>query len=360
MKRVGAIGLILVLPAVVFGQTSPNKANTERTIQELSERYVSAMVQRDVKILDDLLVEEFLIYYPRGVIKTKAALLETLRKPAVAGNPAPPTYALSDARVRRVGDTAMLTALLTAARVDSPGVIDHHRRTLTWAWRKDRWRLMHDQWSLTGDAAEAEYWSDYFYGKNQNFNRNPNSLLVQAVQGRRPGKALDVGMGEGRNAIYLAKQGWKVTGIDRAEGALAVARQQAFQQGVRITPILQSDEEFDWGGEQWDLIAVLYVSAVRGNVEKIRDSLRPGGLVVVEAFLKRPGDQKSGTVYEPGELRKLFDKGFQILHYEESETVADYGQKNMKMVRLIACKAAEQSSGCTIRVRRGHRKNFSE
>jgi len=46
-----------------------------------------------------------------------------------------------------------------------------------------------------------------------------------------------------------------VTGIDRAEGALAVARQRARDQGVRITPILQSAEEFDWGCERWDLVA---------------------------------------------------------------------------------------------------------
>ena len=271
--------------------------------------------------------------------------------------------------MRRVGDTAILTVILTATRVDDPGVINNNRRTLTWARQDGRWRLMHDQWSLVGDAGEAEYWSDYFHGKNQNFNRNPNSLLTQAVEGRRPGKALDVGMGEGRNAIYLAKQGWQVTGIDRAEGALAVARQQANKQGVKITPILQSAEEFDWGREQWDLVALLYVSAVRGNVAKIRESLRPGGLVVVEAFLAPPGSPARGTEYEPGELRKMFGEGFEILRYEETEGVADYGQKRMQLVRLVASKTVTQTSasgqteqpaersshGCKVQARRSRR-----
>ncbi len=90
--------------------------------------------------------------------------------------------------MRRAGDTAILTAVLTVKRVDSPGVINTNRRTLVWVRRHGRWRLMNDQWSLAGDAWQSEYWSDFFHGKNQNFKRDPNSLLVKAVKGRRPGK----------------------------------------------------------------------------------------------------------------------------------------------------------------------------
>ncbi len=119
-------------------------------------------------------------------------------------------------------------------------------------------------------------------------------------------------------------------------GALAVARQAAIKQGVRITPILQTAEEFDWGRQQWDLVALLYVGAVRGNVAKIRESLRPGGLVVIEAFLAPPGKPGGGAVYAHGELRKMFADGFKILHYKETEGVADYGRERMQLVRLIA------------------------
>jgi len=76
----------------------------------------------------------------------------------------------------------------------------------------------------------------YFHAKNQNFKRSPNSLLVEAVKGRRPGSALDVGMGEGRNAIYLAKQGWHVTGIDRAEGALPSPANTPISRASRSPP----------------------------------------------------------------------------------------------------------------------------
>ena len=96
---------------------------------------------------------------------------------------------------------------------------------------------------------------------------------------------------------------------------------------MKITPILQSAEEFDWGRQRWDLIALLYFHAVRENMAKVRESLRPGGLVVVEAFLVPPGSPERGVEYRPGELRKLFDEGFETLRYEETEGVADYGQK---------------------------------
>jgi len=344
MKRVGVVLLVIVLQASASGQQVPGDPNTDSEIREQTDCYFDAIERRDVKALDDLLVDECLVFYPRGVLDTKATLLEAMRKSGLAGGPMQSKHTLSDVKVRRVGDTVVLTTMLTTKREDTPGV--SNRRTLIWTPQGGRWRLMHDQWSLVGDAGEAEYWSDYFHGNNQNFNRKPNSLLAQAVEGLRPGKALDVGMGEGRNAIYLAKRGWEVTGIDRAEGALAVARQKASEQGVRITPILQSAEEFDWGGGRWDLVALLYVNAVRGNVAKIRESLRPGGLVVVEAFMAPPGSPGRGVEYKSGELRKLFDEGFEILRYEETEGVADYGQKSKQLVRLVGYRTMTQASSC--------------
>jgi SAM-dependent methyltransferase len=344
MKRVGVVLLVIVLQTWASGQQASGDPNTDSEIREKTERYFDAIERRDVKALDDLLVDECLVFYPRGVLDTKATLLEAMRKSGLADGPMQSKRTLSDAKVRRVGDTVVLTTMLTTKRGDAPEF--SNRRTLTWARQDNRWRLMHDQWSLVGDAREAEYWSDYFHGNNQNFNRKPNSLLAQAVEEIRPGKALDVGMGEGRNAICLAKRGWEVTGIDRAEGALAVARQQARDQGVRITPILQSAEEFDWGRERWDLVALLYFTAVRENVAKIRESLRPGGLVVVEAFLAPPGSPGRGVEYNSGELRKLFAEGFEILRYEETEGVADYGQKRAQLVRLVGYRTMTQASSC--------------
>lgn len=344
MKRVVAVLLVVVLQAPASGQQTPGEANTDSNIREQAERYFDVIDRGDVKVLDGLLVEECLVFYPRGVVDTKATLLETLGKRGPAETSMPANRTLSEVKVRRVGDMAVLTATLMTKGGDAPAA--SNRRTLTWARQGDRWRLVHDQWSLVGDAQEAEYWSDYFRGDNQNFSRKPNALLAQAIEKCQPGKALDVGVGDGRNAVSLAKRGWDVTGIDRAEGALAVARQHASDQGVKITPVLQSAEEFDWGRQRWDLVALLYVPVVRGNVARVRESLKPGGLVVIEAFLVSPGSPKRGVDYEPGELRRLFEEGFEILRYEETEGIADYGQKQTQLVHLVGCRIATPAPSC--------------
>lgn len=98
------------------------------------------------------------------------------------------------------------------------------------------------------------------------------------VKGRTAGTALDVGMGQGRNALYLAQQGWTVTGFDPAEKAVAVAQAQAKALGVTLETRIEGDETFDFGQNRWDLVVLSYVS-LRDLVPKIVASLKPGGLV---------------------------------------------------------------------------------
>ncbi len=59
------------------------------------------------------------------------------------------------------------------------------------------------------------------YSNAPGFSTNANALLVSAVTGRKPGRALDVGMGQGRNAVFLAVEGWNVTGFDISDVGLA-------------------------------------------------------------------------------------------------------------------------------------------
>src|SRR5690348_13287570 len=64
------------------------------------------------------------------------------------------------------------------------------------------------------------------------FNTEPNALLAETVRDLKPGRALDVHMGQGRNAVYLATKGWEVTGFDFSEGGVAAARRAAEKAGV--------------------------------------------------------------------------------------------------------------------------------
>ena len=84
-------------------------------------------------------------------------------------------------------------------------------------------------------------------------------------------------MGQGRNTIYLAQQGWDSVGFDPADRAVAAAQDQAAKLGVKITTHVARAEDFDWGTAQWDLIVLSYVGA-REYVGKVLAALRPGGM----------------------------------------------------------------------------------
>ena len=165
------------------------------------------------------------------------------------------------------------------------------------------------------------------------FSTTPNRLLVSAVEGVRPGKALDVGMGQGRNAVYLASKGWDVTGFDVAEVGLQKAREQAAAAGVTIKTVHASNEEFDFGEKRWDLIAILYAIEKR-SVYRVRDALTPGGLVVIEAGHAMTSGAHG---FESNELLEIF-KGFRIIKYEDTIGPYEWANKDERIVRLIAQK----------------------
>lgn len=171
------------------------------------------------------------------------------------------------------------------------------------------------------------------------FNTDPNQFLMRMLETLEPGKALDVGMGQGRNTIYLAQQGWDVTGFDPADLAIESARQAADSLDLEINTVVARAEDFDWGEDQWDLVLLSYVGG-RNYVESVTRSLRTGGVVILEAFHLDATKNSSigrGVVFETNELLKLF-QGFRILQYEDVDAVADFGQQQTRVVRLMAQK----------------------
>ena len=189
-----------------------------------------------------------------------------------------------------------------------------------------------------GERLETERWNQILTSANPTFNTAPNAFLVEVAKTRTRGTALDVGMGQGRNAIYLAQQGWTVTGFDPAERAVAAADEQARKVGVKLTTAVADDEHFDWGTSKWDLIVLSYVGA-REMVPHVLESLRPGGVVVVEAFHRDATKNASiggGVVFDNNELLQLFGK-LRVIRYEDAEAQGDFGaRRTTRIVRLAA------------------------
>ncbi|MCB2410345.1 class I SAM-dependent methyltransferase [Hymenobacter lucidus] len=193
---------------------------------------------------------------------------------------------------------------------------------------------------------ERELWNHFLTDetwRSTRFNAQPNTLLVESVRGRPPGKALDVNMGEGRNALYLAGLGWAVTGIDIADQALAFAQQRARQLGRPLTTIQHDANTYDWGCGQWDLIVLCYADEST-HVPQVQAALRPGGLLVFENFHtdvnqargNRPGQEVG---FATDELRSCYAAaGFTIVRYEEPIGVADFSREAHRLVQLVAQK----------------------
>lgn len=190
------------------------------------------------------------------------------------------------------------------------------------------------------DRLEVERWNQILTSPKPAFNTQPNAFLVRMVQGRKPGRALDVGMGQGRNAIFLAAQGWNVTGFDPAERAVAAAVQEAKARGVTLTTEIVGSEKFDFGRNRWDLIVLSYVS-FRDELPKIIDALAPGGMVVVEGFHRDTTQKRpvgGGVVFDTNELLKLFAP-LRVVQYEDLEGPTDFGVgEPNRLVRLAAIK----------------------
>jgi 2-polyprenyl-3-methyl-5-hydroxy-6-metoxy-1,4-benzoquinol methylase len=173
------------------------------------------------------------------------------------------------------------------------------------------------------------------------FSKQPNTLLVEAIENKKPGTALDVGMGQGRNSLYLASKGWKVTGIDIADEAIAVAKQQAEKQKLSINAVLSSRQDFGFGTEQWDLVAYIYEGCLDVDiVAKIKKSMKHKGIIVFEFFHREAGIKMSRPAFgcESNTVKELFQNagGFEIVRYQETNSIADFGLEEYKLVKLVA------------------------
>jgi SAM-dependent methyltransferase len=190
-----------------------------------------------------------------------------------------------------------------------------------------------------GDRAEVERWNRILTSAKPMFNTAPNTFLVEMTKGLKPGRALDVGMGQGRNTIYLAQQGWDSVGFDPAERAVAAAQEQASKVGAKITTHVARAEDFDWGDAKWDLIVLSYVGG-REYAGKVLSALRPGGMVILEGFHRDATKTRpigGAVVFDTNELLQLF-AGFRVVRYEDTNAVGDFGLFDTRVVRLAAVK----------------------
>ena len=211
-----------------------------------------------------------------------------------------------------------------------------------------RLHVLRGQFTEQPEGIEMIY--DPLYGKSltgdlekDGFKTAPNAFLVEAMKGIKPGgQALDVGAGMGRNAIHLASLVWDVTGIDLSAKGLALMQANAEKAGLKVRTLKTSYEDFDFGKERWDLVAMILSWAPveePGFLARLKYSIRRGGYVVFEHVVQRSENPFPPGVHAPaaGALRELF-KDFEILTYREMDHSGDWGGPPTPHVWMVARK----------------------
>ena len=152
----------------------------------------------------------------------------------------------------------------------------------------------------------------------------PDASLVELARSLKAGKAIDVGMGQGRNALFLAQQGWDVTGIDVSDLGVAEAKKRAEKLGVHIDARVQDVYRYDFGENRWDLVCLMYFiipGTQPGLYQQIANAVKPGDHVIVE-----------GTGLPPlqtllAEVGKWLPTKLHVVRLEYRETEGGWGRR---------------------------------
>ncbi len=158
---------------------------------------------------------------------------------------------------------------------------------------------------------DAQDWDARYGGSELIWGSGPNRFLVEEIGDSVPGAALDVACGEGRNAIWLAEKGWRVTGVDFSRVALDKAGAMAVERGVQVEWVQADLGEWEPSGV-FDLVVVMYlhlpVDLRRQIFTRLAAAVAEGGIMLVVGHHRanllegHGGPQDAAVLYTPEEV----------------------------------------------------------
>lgn len=184
-----------------------------------------------------------------------------------------------------------------------------------------------------------EFWNERYSSKEFAYGERPNEHLRAKLKGVQPGKILFPAEGEGRNAVYAAAQGWKVSAFDISEEGKKKCDQLAQKHNVRVDYQTGEFSCHHYEKESFDAIGLVFAhfpAEKRAEYHQTLDSwLKKGGIIILEGFSKKhrqynEADEKAGG---PKDERMLFSldeiksdfPNYHILELSETETILHEG-----------------------------------
>ena len=189
----------------------------------------------------------------------------------------------------------------------------------------------------------AAQWDARYRESPDLWTQEPNAELAQFAAGLKPGRALDVGAGDGRNAIWLATQGWAVTAIDLSTVALERAAERAAGRSAQRECIVADWHEHDFGVSAFELVVVSFMHPAPDErdalFERVTRALVPGGHVctvgVVLADHGRRGPPDAKRLYTVDRVRHALH-GFEVLRCEEHAYEQEHGSGRREVTDVVA------------------------
>ena len=185
---------------------------------------------------------------------------------------------------------------------------------------------------------------EYIYGKT------PNDFLVEMIDRLPKGEVLSLAEGEGRNGVYLAQQGCRVTGVDSSAIALQKARNLAAERGVQLNTLHRNLSELEIEPAAWDAVVSIFChlpAPLRASLHRqVVQGLRPGGCLLLEAYTPRQLEFRTGgppTIELMMDLKTLRQelKGLNLEHAREVERdirEGSYHNGRSAVVQILARK----------------------
>lgn len=154
-------------------------------------------------------------------------------------------------------------------------------------------------WAMT-----STFWDERYSGDELVYGAAPNEFLVQMAEGMpSTGRALDIGAGEGRNALFLAARGLDVLAVDQSEVGMQKAQRLARERGLRLRVQAADLQDFEAEAGSLDVVSSIFVhlpTALRAAVHRrVSGWLRPGGVFVLEAYAPEQVQRETGGPKDP-------------------------------------------------------------
>jgi SAM-dependent methyltransferase len=158
------------------------------------------------------------------------------------------------------------------------------------------------------------------------FGTEPNEFLRSSLASLPRGTVLCLAEGEGRNAVFLAENGYEVHSVDLTEAGVAKTLRLAESRDVRVDAVVGDLAEFDIGTDRWDLIVSIFAhmapAARRGLHRRVVAALKPAGVLLLEAYTPQQVGRGTGGPSTP-ETTMTLDAlrvelaGLELLHAAE-------------------------------------------